>query len=144
MPAATARARPEKRQDAPPTPVESELAPRLGTKRRGERAIELCDSLIDIMSALFGISTREMRRNGPGRPCLEVARIRQLAMYVAHITLRLSMKEVGIGFERDRTTVLHACHLIEDLRDDVEFDHMVAMAERIAAAAFRNRLEIAR
>jgi chromosomal replication initiation ATPase DnaA len=65
-------------------------------------------------------------------------------MYVAHITLRLSMKEVGIGFGRDRTTVLHACHLIEDLRDDVEFDHMVAMAERIAAAAFRNRLEIAR
>ena len=78
---------------------------------------------------------------GPGRPCLEVARIRQLAMYVAHVTLRLSMKEVGVGFGRDRTTVLYACHVIEDLRDDVEFDRMVVMTERIASAAFHRRLE---
>ena len=43
------------------------------------------------------------------------------------------------GFGRDRTTVLHACHLIEDLRDDAEFDRIVAVAERIALAAFGAR-----
>jgi chromosomal replication initiation ATPase DnaA len=124
-------------------PTPSEAAPRQRlARRRAERAIELCDSLIDITSALFGIPSKELRQTG--RPCLEVARIRQLAMYVAHVTLRLSMKEVGVGFGRDRTTVLHACHLIEDLRDDVEFDRMVVMTERIASAAFRNRLEMIR
>jgi chromosomal replication initiation ATPase DnaA len=113
-------------------------------RHRRERAIELCDCLIDITSALFGISSKELRQIATGRPCLEVARIRQLAMYVAHVTLCLSMKDVGVGFGRDRTTVAHACHLIEDLRDDVEFDRMVVMTERIATAAFRNHLEMMR
>ena len=90
---------------------------------------------------MFGVSSKELRQTG--KTCLEVARIRQLAMYVAHVTLHLSMKEVGVGFTRDRTTVLHACHLVEDLRDDPEFDHLVVMTERIACAAFRVRLETA-
>lgn len=106
--------------------------------RRIERAIEVCDALIDVASVLYGVSTKELRR--AGRTNLDVARVRQVAMYVAHVTLGLSMTEVGIGFARDRTTVLHACHLIEDLRDDLEFDRVVAMTERVAAAAFGNRM----
>jgi chromosomal replication initiation ATPase DnaA len=61
-------------------------------------------------------------------------------MYVSHVVLRLSMNEVGLGFGRDRTTVLHACHLVEDLRDDEDFDRLVAKTERVAFAAFRTRL----
>ena len=53
----------------------------------------------------------------------------------AYMTKNVAMSEVGIGFNRDRTTVAHACHLIEDLRDDVEFDRLVAMAERIVTAS---------
>ncbi|GGA76181.1 hypothetical protein GCM10011385_32740 [Nitratireductor aestuarii] len=52
----------------------------------------------------------------------------------------LSMAEVGRGFGRDRTTVMHACHLIEDMRDDAEFDQIVRMTERITAIAFRQQL----
>lgn len=108
--------------------------------RRDEQAIELCDSLIDITSALFGVSSKEMRR--AGRTNLDVARVRQVAMYVGHVVLRLNMREVAVGFARDRTTVLHACHLIEDLRDDLDFDRIVGMTERIALAAFGKRLEM--
>ena len=54
--------------------------------------------------------------------------------------LRLNMADIGRGFGRDRTTVVHACHLVEDLRDDEEFDRMVALTERVALAAFRARL----
>ena len=57
-------------------------------------------------------------------------------MYVAHVVLQLTMGEVGRGFGRDRTTVLHACHLVEDMRDDPEFDRIVATAERVTKAAF--------
>lgn len=46
---------------------------------------------------------------------------------------------MGRGFGRERTTVLHACHLIEDMRDDEDFDGIVAMAERVAGAALRHR-----
>jgi chromosomal replication initiation ATPase DnaA len=61
-------------------------------------------------------------------------------MYVAHVVLRLTMGEVGAGFGRDRTTVLHACQVIEDMRDDPEFDRVVLVIERVAFAAFRSRL----
>jgi hypothetical protein len=107
---------------------------------RGERAVELCEAMIDIVAALFNVSGKELRR--PGRTDQSITRVRQIAMYVSHVVLRLSMNEVGHGFGRDRTTVLHACHLIEDMRDNEDFDCLVARTERVALAAFRNRLGI--
>lgn len=43
---------------------------------------------------------------------------RQTAMYLSHVAFGLSLTRVGICFGRDRTTVRHACALIEDRRDD--------------------------
>ncbi len=120
---------------------EREAAPsgfRPTPKRRDEVSLELCECLIDIAAALFNVPSKELRK--PGRTALSVARVRQIAMYVAHVVLRLTMSEVGAGFGRDRTTVLHACQVIEDLRDDPELDRLVLMVESVASAAFRGRL----
>ncbi len=59
----------------------------------------------------------------------ETARARQLAMYLAHVVLGQSLTSIGIAFGRDRTTVSHACALIEDLRDDSVFDEEVTRLE---------------
>ncbi|WP_245444874.1 helix-turn-helix domain-containing protein [Pseudaminobacter soli (ex Li et al. 2025)] len=106
--------------------------------RREENAIELCEGLIDIVAALFNVPSKELRRTG--RTGLDIARVRQIAMYVGHVVMRLSMYDIGKGFARDRTTVMYACHTIEDLRDVEEFDGVVAMVERVVLAAFRDRL----
>ena len=107
------------------------------SRRRDEEVLEACECMLDIAAALFNVSGKELRRLG--RTAQQVARVRQLAMYVAHVTLGLSMAEIGKGFGRDRTTVLHACHLIEDMRDDGDFDRIVAMTERVAKAALRGQ-----
>ena len=104
---------------------------------RDEQILELCEGMIDITAALFNVSSKEMRK--PGRSSLGVSRVRQVAMYVAHVVLRLSMNDIGRAFGRDRTTVLYACHLVEDLRDDTDFDRIITMTERVALAAFGNR-----
>ena len=101
---------------------------------REERVFSICDAVIDIIAALFSISSKELRN--PRRSTADIARVRQIAMYVAHVTLALSMRDVGAGFGRDRTTVLYACHQIEDMRDDLEFDRIVLTAERVISAAF--------
>ena len=106
-------------------------------RTRLEGRLAMCDAMIDLAAALFNVSGRELRR--PGRCAMDIARVRQIAMYVTHVTLRLSMIDVGQGFGRDRTTVLHACHVVEDLRDDPEFDRIVSVVERVAMAAFRGR-----
>ncbi len=102
-----------------------------------ERNFEICDSMLDIVSALFNVSGRELRM--AGRTRLPVARVRQIAMYVTHCALGLTMTDIGKGFGRDRTTVMHACHLVEDMRDEEEFDRIVNTVERIAIAAFKPR-----
>jgi hypothetical protein len=99
-----------------------------------EATVAKCDAVIDITAALFDVPGRELRRSG--RSTADINRARQIAMYVAHVVLRVSMRDVGLGFGRDRTTVVHACHLIEDLRDDAEFDGVVTTVERVTKAAF--------
>ena len=58
-----------------------------------------------------------------------VARARQLAMYLCHVILGETLTSVGHAFGRDRTTVSHACALIEDMRDDPKFDLAVSELE---------------
>ena len=52
----------------------------------------------------------------------DTARARQMAMYLAHVGKGISLTAIGAAFGRDRTTVSYACSLIEDLRDDAQFD----------------------
>lgn len=100
-----------------------------------ERITDICEGIMDLTAALFDVSGRELR--SPGRSSTSVARVRQIGMYVAHVVLRLNMTEIGRGFGRDRTTVMHACHMIEDMREDPDFDQIIITAERVTAAAFR-------
>jgi chromosomal replication initiation ATPase DnaA len=103
-------------------------------KTRSEEVVAICEGMIDILAACFSVSSKEIRSQDRATAC--IARIRQVGMYITHVALGLNMKEVAAGFCRDRSTVVHACHLIEDLRDDPDFDKICATVERIACAAF--------
>jgi|GEM_PF-838280 len=58
----------------------------------------------------------------PTRGAPRAAFARQVAMYLAHTGFELSLGRIGRVFERDRTTVSHACHVVEDGRDDIWLD----------------------
>jgi Bacterial dnaA protein helix-turn-helix len=62
--------------------------------------------------------------------------IRQIAMYVCHVSLSIPLSEIGDAFGRDRTTVSHACHVVEDRRDDSGYDELISTVERIVSAIF--------
>jgi len=76
---------------------------------------------------VFGVAGDELRRASRGRA--NVALARQVAMYLAHVGCGLSLTEAGRLFERDRTTVAHACGVIEDRRDDPLFDRALDLLE---------------
>lgn len=59
-----------------------------------------------------------------------VAATRQLAMYLTHVMLGRTLTDVGELFGRDRTTVSHACALVEDKRDLPRFDADVCRLEQ--------------
>lgn len=85
--------------------------------------------------AIYDILARNRRR-------ANVAYARQIAMYLAHVVGQLTLGQISAAFERDRTTVGHACHLVEDRRDSPIFDAQIElledrMRERIAAVFSR-------
>lgn len=61
------------------------------------------------------------------------SQIRQLAIYLCHIILELSMRQVAKGYFVDRTSVSYACRVTEERRDHPEFDALVSQAERLVA-----------
>lgn len=62
--------------------------------------------------------------------------VRQISMYVCHVALRMPQHDIAVAFGRDRTTVGHACHVVEDRRDDRVFDEFVSAVERIVVGVF--------
>ena len=110
------------------------------------------------MSQISGLLRPHEHRwpKGPGRVQAEVARLynvtlddmrastrrgaraafaRQVAMYLMHVVYRLSLAEAAGHFGRDRSTALHACRHVEDLRDDDHFDRELLDLENILLEA---------
>jgi hypothetical protein len=77
----------------------------------------------------FDIAARELWSRTRGSP--PVAFARQVAMYLAHVGCGLTLTEVGHLFARDRTTVAHACSLVEDLREAAPFDRALELLEGV-------------
>jgi chromosomal replication initiation ATPase DnaA len=76
---------------------------------------------------VFGVGYEELHGSTRGRA--RIAFARQVAMYLAHVACRLSFTDTGRLFGRDRTTVAHACSVVEDRRDDPVFDHALNLLE---------------
>lgn len=72
---------------------------------------------------------------GPTRGTPAIAAHRQTAMYLAHVVCGLSHAAIARGFDRDRTTVSHACRRVEDRRDDAVEDHRITGLELACQAA---------
>lgn len=78
---------------------------------------------------VFGILPLDIGSTTRGRA--RVALARQVAMYLSHVAFGLSFTDAGRIFQRDRTTVAHACGVVEDLRDDRRFDRVLDLLEII-------------
>ena len=87
---------------------------------RVSRTAEAVARVFDIaMSEIMALTRR--RAN--------VAFARQNAMYLCHVAFGMSFADIGRHFGRDRTTVSHACRLIEDARDLASLDVMLDRLE---------------
>ncbi|MGZ8362911.1 MAG: helix-turn-helix domain-containing protein [Caulobacteraceae bacterium] len=90
---------------------------------------ELVVSLVGVATGVTGAEIKaETRRRA------EAALARQVAVYLAHIGFGWPLKRVAAAFARDRSTVSHACHVVEDRRDDPAFDAWLSELEDCVAA----------
>lgn len=104
----------------------------MGVETRGidEAAARLAAGLA---SYALGVPLDDIVR--PRRGNSGAAFARQVAMYLCHVGFELSLARVAAAFGRDRSTVAHACHVIEDRREDEAFDDWIAALEAMLCDA---------
>ena len=90
------------------------------------------------VASVFGVDIADLLHPSRGRAPIALAR--QVAMYLAHVVGGLQLSEVGRIYGRDRTTVAHACMVIENRRDEPAFnltlDHLEAIIKRTRLLMF--------
>ncbi len=89
------------------------------------------------VGGVFGIAQHDFAIATRGRARIALAR--QIAMYICHVVCRQSLTDVGRIFGRDRTTVAHACGVVEDRRDEPRFDRTVELLEHVVLALMMPR-----
>jgi len=97
--------------------------------RKKQLPPDLKELLEETVTRVFDVELDHIRMPTRGRARVAIAR--QVAMYLAHVSCGLSLTETGELFGRDRTTVSHACQVVEDRREDPEFDRALQLLENI-------------
>lgn len=112
--------------------VERTFRSKIWTKGTASRIVAVRRASEVAVATAFGLEPKALKiaTRGPAR----AAFARQTAMYLAHVGCGLSLTEVGRAFGRDRTTVAHACGVVEDRRDEAEFDRMLTHLENAVTA----------
>ena len=88
-------------------------------------------ALAELAASIAGYAVGVPQHNivDDARGSSEIAFARQIAMYLCHVGFELSLARVAAAFGRDRSTVAHACHAIEDRRDEGQFDLWIGALE---------------
>lgn len=73
---------------------------------------------------------------GPSRGSRKMSRARQTFQYLSHVGFGHSLSDIATFCGRDRTSVAHGCHQIEDRRDDMNIDRALHFAELALTHSF--------
>ncbi len=76
-----------------------------------EKQITITD-ILEVTADYYGLKISDLKSVRRER---RIARPRQMAMYLSKLLTSLSLPDIGLHFERDHTTILHAIRTIEDL-----------------------------
>jgi len=75
---------------------------------------------IATVSLEFGLV--EIDLTHPSKGSRRLRFVRQVAMYLLHVVYEMNHTHIGKLFSKDRSTVSHACKVVENSRDDGVFD----------------------
>ncbi|MGZ5932731.1 MAG: helix-turn-helix domain-containing protein [Rhizomicrobium sp.] len=85
-----------------------------------------------LVAQAYGVLLEEIR--AATRRTSQAAFARQIAMYLAHVVLSMSIGEVAQAFARDRSTVCHAIQRVEAMREDADLDRTLGWLETLLRA----------
>ncbi|MBC7767730.1 MAG: chromosomal replication initiator DnaA [Phycisphaerales bacterium] len=99
------------------------------------RAADVAAAELAASVASFGLGVTQDEIIDERRGSAAAAFARHVAMYLCHTGFELSLARVAVAFDRDRSTVAHACHAIEDRREELQFDLWIGTLEAMLRQA---------
>lgn len=87
----------------------------------------------DLAAFATGAAPEQVRTRTRGGT--EAGFARQLAMYLCHVGFGMTLGRIGRVFHRNPSTVAHACHAMEDRREEAGFDAWCTALEETVRAA---------
>lgn len=93
-------------------------------RKKDEDGAQLAASLV---AYALGLQAETILSGARGSPA--VAHARHIAMYLTYVAFGMSLTRVALAFDRDRTTVSYGCRLVEDRRDNADFDDWLEQLE---------------
>lgn len=82
------------------------------------------------VAATFAVPLKELQASTRCRA--DVAFARQVTMYLARVVLGMRYSAIGRACGRDHTTVAHACHVVEQRRDDPATNRVLHTLEHLS------------
>ena len=105
-------------------------------RERRRRPLQMADTTAELrlileetVTRVFDVELDLIRLPTRGRAKVAIAR--QVGMYLAHVACGLSLTDAGELFERDRTTAAHACRIVEERRENADFDRALQLMENV-------------
>lgn len=95
-------------------------------RRQAPSRTDIRVRLSAVVATAFRISAADLEKRTRR---IDIARARQAAIYLARVVLRMTLRDAGRLYGRDRSTAAHACRVIEDLRDNHDFDRLLCTLE---------------
>ena len=86
-----------------------------------------------VVAHAYDVPLHELMGSTRGNPRTALAR--QVSMYLIHVVFGMNLAEIARAFGRDRSTAAHACHQIEDMREDPELDRTIGWLETLLRGA---------
>jgi len=102
------------------------------TQKTNDQERALAHLVCAVVSIEFGVGTTQIitLTKGPAHLCFA----RQVAMYLMHVVFQVRLAGIARAFGRDPSTASHACHSIEEARDDPVLDEKLTALEDFLAA----------
>ncbi len=100
--------------------------------KASEKETALAHLVCAVVSIEFGVQNSKIitLKKGSAHHCFA----RQVAMYLMNVVFQIRIASIARAFGRDPSTVSHACHTIEEARDDMVLDTKLTVLEDFLGA----------
>ena len=91
-------------------------------RRKQATSPDISHAPLTVAAVALEFGVPELDLNARLKGSAEVCFARQVSMYLLHVIFNINLTRTAQMFSRDRSTVSHACNVVEDSRDDPIFN----------------------